>query len=648
MPSIQYLGDQIREILVSDSELVPDSCGTFAYSSSSWIGRFWTFIWALSRIIDWSGQWREHALQNSIDQMNFIWSQEVEKLKRNAELFDSNLREGQSTLHEWHYSVGRVFQEYGFGLLDVKLRKVGQFILGCSCKENVELLEKAEEDFSTIRVQRLVKQPIPESVLQKVADGQGITEEEQESYLSFIKRLLKFSMHSNPSKRLSIGELHRCMKTLVSHGEANDEPTVVRRLSKLYFLINDAFQNEGCRLFEEKDNDYLKRLDQIGYQHIQEVSQVMIGAEIIGSKNRDAERHRVFEKRDDPSQVIVFGALNQTQILIEMQTASERDYGLPTANLHGVSLDGFALCERLSRDTTETYLWDEDTNNSTFQKRFQSLLVMVAHMCKYNYTPLGFHSKMLRFDANDQITFLRYSPQGPFHFDRLTQVVFEALAHKVSLHQEVVTESGLTDHKDAAFYRRFMFLAMMDEREELQRLQEGMACSEVPFKEEMLAKAERLKREAENIIWACKHQILRDYEVDSENTLEKVLKIKVADSLKYRAIPDSLLIKAEDLIKKVLTFLPPLLKEPLFNNAFQSVVSKARELLFERNWRGERQEFLLLIEKWCYETGIYAEVQMTRVKYALPGALFVQTSIPQHLRDSLPFIQEPQRRHLLL
>lgn len=572
-----HLGQIISHDPSSKYNLVPDPFGQTIHSSGSLMGGIWYVVWISFRGIDWGDELRPFNLLVAIHHIYESWSKEIQKLDTRLRQLHLHLKDKLDSedlvfrqdvdyqyINCWHFEVLSAFSHNSNFSMMSKIQKIHEVF-----KNNIEFedrtYEKAddyfiyqlfielEDVFSLFKIKALVKDKIPVEIFQKIALGDDLSIDDEERFRQFALRLLHLVNHPKEQKRISQETFHRGFCIFIHSITQQTTIPFFKRLAKVYYFLNEVFQEQGSSFFTVSDPNYLKKVTKIFEGSCKEIltkgGALEIGDEILTFKEEKNSRHRIFNTVNHSFEVLVFSTVNAFELFLDYENGIQKNYGLPLSDIIDIGPSGVMICEKLSSESLATYLWSNDKDQSRFLQRFESLKLLYQHMLCFNYTPKEFSSDYLHFDMVECIKFTKFFPMGSLDIDLMINVAMECLGDDLDLYASFVESCGLAEHEICQFYLKFATLGLADKKIEQEILSQEMLRSSYHKKEEVLIKAAKIQRNLESIFLKSTQRILKYYSDVTLLRIKEIVKSTLIELLqKLKALPQELGFKEDDII----------------------------------------------------------------------------------------------------
>lgn len=464
MMSIERLGNQFREFLQepvegeSTSHLVPNIWGNWAYDSSSCLGRFWSFFWAIISLLDWNDGWKDAALFNVIKMTHDVWVEKKGEIEESLETFFAHLdhisepqegafieqvKKAQSNLSSFTGYLRRAFDEEGRGCLEekaLKIRRVFEDVLDIQEEQDIScLLQEVQSAYSIIRLEKKMKGCFPLVSLSRLAKREELNAEDYAEMSVFVSQIKTACENPEERKRVGIRELHLALKTLAEHLE----PAADDGLSAIEWPLHQALLDQGCSVFLEQDPEHqrwalMHAASEYSFVNCQGTL-LLLGEQLARLRSETEDKHLVFEY--DESSVAVFSLLNQSSLRLEWLEAQGLPSCLPLPRLIAFD-DQCALYEKVSEDIRNGS-WYAGNDMPRFIKRYDSLVAFIQCMIKEKFTPRDFSAEWVRFDQADELKLLKPLPRGEFDLDCIRAFVRDCAFTDQSLYLRMLQEAGL-------------------------------------------------------------------------------------------------------------------------------------------------------------------------------------------------------------
>ncbi len=267
--SIEWVSSQIAEILDSGEKnpallhkkIVVSPFGPVFISRSSCLGRFWTFIWGLSRIIDWWGGFETKAFERALAKTASVWEENISLLSFHSNIFKTLMEytlKGKAYLSPEEIALTHkilrlaqiylfpAFHNYGpypfvenWGHINRILEVSKHTGLGPSC---------LEEGFLSW-ISTLSGDSFPSmSTFKKIFFEEALSPEERGLFKSWIDTI------QEQEAFIPIADFLLALKRLAFHLGA------VRQLPTVLISLSQALKKKGCSLFDKIDPYHLDRV----------------------------------------------------------------------------------------------------------------------------------------------------------------------------------------------------------------------------------------------------------------------------------------------------------------------------------------------------------------------------------------------------
>lgn len=550
MSIAKELGAEIRNLLTVRSaqtyrrDFIPDPCHEIGFPKKSFQGVMYTCFWGLRRVWDWKGRERKKALYDVIHGISINWNDVVQSMITSQAIYEASLRRcfqgpllhypavaGQNeipTIAEWHY-VFKAFDKSSGGSLSEKIQKLRDIFVAAGVISNfpenrLEFFDTAEVNYYSVRVKNLLKREFPYAIMHKIADGRAITLAEEEEWLEFTRRLAHICKRENEVKKIGVRDLHRCLKALVfcMPGAPMHEEKM-QRLARLEWKLCEDLGGQGCFVFEQKDPIYRSWVrEQRGLIKCGSY-EVELGEEMRGESDPEENRHIVYQNGREIETLIVFSGYNEAFLLLERIACERFGRDFQIAPVQHIDHRGVAMVKNIVGDAAHTYVWNQDPDRARLRARLQSLNQFVRTLLRLRMTPGQRMEHLLRFDQDNQLTLIRYTPFETFNCTKMCAFIRGVAGDDISLYRLILGETRLSNHPVVQFYDKVLG--------EIQ-LRNEVVLAEIPLEdvyiESTRSAAEALVESVEGMADAYASEIARKYVIPSEEVLKGQLKVQIA------------------------------------------------------------------------------------------------------------------------
>lgn len=650
MMSTEWLGDQIREMLhpsiITDqdchTQLVANFCGTYVYDASSCWGRFWSFIWNVIHLFDFDEGCRQQALYRAVRTTYEIWTEKKEEISQSLTIFRQFFaRTMHAALHpaevpveqEQRYAeeanaqkqlidcmrhIGRAFQEEGAGALEQKIAKIQRIfrtIAGVGGHQDMfGVMTEVEEAHSVLKLQQKIKMPYPLSAFTQLASGQELSQVDVEEMSLFVEKLLGSYRRSEEEKRMNVRELHTALRVIISY--ITDEPKGVARVE---WPLHCSLLDQGCCVFFDQDREHYQWASQYAHGETRSIffngKELKIGSQISTEWLMDERNHLVFE--NDADTICMISLRNLSSLRIEWMETIEKNYGLPLPELVEMG-EQCALYERLPDEAAGVCLLSQSMNRERQLRRLHSVVHYIQKMLEGQFTPEGFSSRMVRFNKNDCLTFLKFVPKGEFNWDAIHDFVLDCTNDYPLFYFQIMAMTGLGQHPVAKKYQLAVSYALFGEERLLQQFLETEANSELPRRELFLGNADNYCRQARDLKASCLEKVMSEYVVNEHEELARDMAVQILDQIRRRWGVQLERCDQRKIIHAVLKFCPLPLKNVYWNKRLLAVLHWFGEhgTMLNAVWDDADRRFKF-IKKHCQQAGIYHLNQIVEVERQL-------------------------------
>ncbi len=267
--SIEWVSSQIAEILESNEKnsallqkkIVVSPFGAIFIARSSWLGRFWTFLWSLSRIIDWSGVLEIRAFSRALIKIAGVWKENIAVLSFHSNIFktlmESSIKGDLYLLQDEKALTHRVlrlaqiylfpaFRNYGSYPFIENWRHINELL---GVPENSEASPSFLEEGFLSWIATLSGESFPfMSTFKKIFFQEVLTTKEKNQFKNWIEIL------QEQEAFIPIADFLIALKRLAFHLQA------LPQLPDFLIRLNGALKKEGCFLFDKIDPYHAARV----------------------------------------------------------------------------------------------------------------------------------------------------------------------------------------------------------------------------------------------------------------------------------------------------------------------------------------------------------------------------------------------------
>ena len=368
-----------------------------------------------------------------------------------------------------------------------------------------------------ITIEGYLHEPLPLTILEKLAAGKIIPESEGKDLGLWIDKLNKL-----PSI-INVSLFHDSMIAFVNYlsGLQYLEPP---SLAALELELADR----GLKLFTTEEAEHiqwrneLKPGDSLG-------KGITLG-EQIGKKYYDKDKNFVFSIKEDPKKVVYIGR-NRTLFGLRERINKLYSGGIPSAIFHAVDPEGrFAIMERLN-GSFDHYKW-KSTRASGIHPNDNDLLVPLANLVAWfiqnEVTPNVLTPKHLMFDAKGQLRYAKITMLEEFDYTVLEDFIFEAANGNRLVFCQLMNLSRLNGHPYQKFFKSMLEYALEGKKKNASTV----AALDGITDPKVVDRGEALHETVKKLKESCCRKICREYKLESSDRLLETVK-KALDQFYY-------------------------------------------------------------------------------------------------------------------
>lgn len=520
--SIEWLSGQTAALLESDAltkealartmVASPLSCSLFA-KNSCW-GRFWTFIWALSRLINWSGDWQEAAFVRTLQKIERVWKETMQTLEETQTPLNEHLTNAfhrdiplsqevraalRKTLFLFRRHLLSSLQNYGTGTLEEKILFLRRFF---SHDNDPSLVANFLEDSAFLWVYDQIDRRFPPTLTaKKVLDREPLDNGDREMWNSFLDHIVEHKARFSPH------ELFIALKRFCHiHRESEAFPAFL-------WKVHADLSRRDCPLFDAPDPSHSREVMRYVRRDSTTIAGYTLDAELPGKTLKN--RRHVFTIENDPHHLLVFSN-NAAALFIEKGAA---ELGPWRGCLPAIELLQGGLAARVTRLTRGT---------PSVMTRVAQIAHLIGTLVKEKmWSPLS--PDLLFFDGHLKLT-------KPLPLEPRTNVYDKAMAF-ISLcttngpcQDLLIQQSGLSKHPIGLYYTALLHTSLGSSHQDLEALLKNLTKSLFPIPE-IKAHGEKLKESLDQLITSCHNHLLTEYVLDTDTNLKQTIGLSLMRDL---------------------------------------------------------------------------------------------------------------------
>ncbi len=422
-------------------ELISNWSGSYLYiRGKGFGGRFWSLIYSLVYLFAGPGVQQNKFLsairhtrqlfidfqkKASVHQADYLAALKERSLGGNVSekrfhVLRGNLTKWQSATKQWF----RFLKTKQSHFIVEKLNEL------CSDKTSLqpmfsnEVIKQAEHLRRFYRItafEGLLKQPLPASLLFKIASSQKLNQTEKAKFKAFIRKLNK----NTPSK-MGIEVFGKAIRRLVEVFQTINNVSIENsaNLTKLPM----AFLLEGCELFLQEDKRHLNWRKSLRPGQALDCNgrKLIIGELLKSKKSAESDRNLVYTVANDET-VVISIAPNRELHTLKREVNDQFSWALETPNYIDIEKSGrFALVERLPHSIAK-YPWK--SNCSKLLPEEQLIVNGVKKILEWfidqEKSPTAFCAAEIMFGQLGYLKFSKAHFEGVIEYNTLIKFVDE-------------------------------------------------------------------------------------------------------------------------------------------------------------------------------------------------------------------------------
>lgn len=379
-----------------------------------------------------------------------------------------------------------------------------------SCDEEMESLQGLQK---IINIEGHLHEPLPLTILEKLAAGKIVTESEKKDLGVWIDKLnkLKSIFH--------VSLFHDAMVALVNYLSTLQYPEPPS-LASLELGLSDR----GLKLFTEEEDEHIKwRKELKPGDRLRYLGKEITLDEQIGKKYYDKDSNLVFGIKEDPEKVVYIG---RNRAVLGIREKINKDYsgGLRSAEFIEIDpLGRFAIMEKLY-DSLDHYQWKSKQGSAiprSDRDFINPIAELVAWLIQNDITPDSLSPKHLMFKEKKVLRYTKVCLLGEFDYTALEDFLFECSNGHRSVFCELMNLSRLHAHPCQKFFKKMLGYAL----EGTEKKSDTVASLDKITDPKVVNRGKTLYDDIRQMKESCCRKICQGYRLDSNNDLlEKVKK----------------------------------------------------------------------------------------------------------------------------
>jgi len=439
---------EIQAASNTKSDLVTNIQGTKLYAASKGWGRLWRLFYRFI-CIALGEQYRIRKVQKVLRRCSAAYQRMLPSIEqahcRYQELlcsaiegrnYDRNAyKQNCRTICEWYHHVRPLVKQLytHSSAMQTLLRRYDTGFKESFLSSTLPRLKTAKRCKKIIDLERLSEKLTPYDSLRECAFNRAINGRDEKLHL-------RRWFHAVESK-LTVGLFHKALKHLVKHlkrfhvSEASGQPSLQQ--------LEVALSQLGCKLFQQRDETHHEwRTSLKPGDSIQCNNRLLILGERLGTK-RGSDTNYVFRIANDTGYI---AHISQNCALPGMKAliAEKYSWAVPPATWQSVDTKGrLALVEYLPQPVHNL-------------QRPDPLIALTRWLIRKNQTPTNFNLKFLKYSQERELKSTKIHLVGPFNFNAIENVIRDYCLGNKPLYQQMMRESGMSDHSYAPFFREVL------------------------------------------------------------------------------------------------------------------------------------------------------------------------------------------------
>ncbi len=472
MNSVNILRHNFQEIYSAAHSksitLIPNHKGTRIYCSNSFFGRLWRcFYWLaspfvvqnlcslkLQKAMSHTTEIFDRELE-SIRELSSAYRQSIARLAAQKDFLDPDIHKIKKQITSWNMSTKRMFK-----LLDQDpdlLKRINAASLSrlsgsrCGAMKNLQRIIDAEG---------YIGAPIPYYILHKKGSNGELTGSEEAELEAWVQQINKVKTPKLKLFQVLSSILYYC-------SESGDRKENLERTGALAYSLSVGNKKKippvKCEAFSLPDKKTMKwrKTLQPGVKIPYGGHEIILGSELHPDV-QDTGKIRVFTVENHPDKIAWIGqgpATLPIKQVADRTWAQEGEHeGIEPVQFIDMLCGGrVALVERLH--SIKDYQWSRDCKTDPLGAVIISLVKGQVQKCSGKNTQILSASTILLKKPCDGPYVLRaIKPltNAPFNFNQLEVFIADCAGKDVNVFKYLTQSSGLSRHRAANAYRRFL------------------------------------------------------------------------------------------------------------------------------------------------------------------------------------------------